>query len=388
MTGDLDATFGLSTSGGRVSGLDTAVSGFFGSHGVFSHHDVTTAMRDQAREALKRVEAPHLAAKPLNEMSTGERRRVLIARALVTRPDALVLDEPTTGLDLVARHRFMETVRRLMREGTTLILITHHVDEIVPETKRVVLLRDGQVSYDGTPEDALTPVHLSQTFGANLTVERAGDYYHVRVTRDVSRTQLSDAYAEFLARYPQYQSTLHLDALRAVEYGRLDEHGHVYLDYTGASLHAASQVRQHADLLNAQALGNPHSASPSSSRTTTLVEGARRAVLEWFDARRRLHGNLHRERHRRIEARGRVVSVLSQQPAAPERRQSQLGERHPRVRASGRGSSRLRAPHGARVASRSRLRSTTCLPTRRPVRRTCLRFPLSRTSPASSIRST
>ena len=109
------------------------------------------------------------------------RRRVLIARALVTRPDALVLDEPTTGLDLVARHRFMETVRRLMREGTTLILITHHVDEIAPETRRVVLLRDGQVAYDGRPDDALTAGHLSQTFGANLTVERAGDYYHVRV---------------------------------------------------------------------------------------------------------------------------------------------------------------------------------------------------------------
>ena len=182
VTGDLDATFGLSTSGGRVSGLDAAVSGFFGSHGVFSHHDVTATMRDGAREALARVEAPHLAVKPMNEMSTGERRRVLIARALVTRPDALVLDEPTTGLDLVARHRFMATVRRLMREGTTLILITHHVDEIVPETRRVVLLREGQVAFDGTPSDALTAAHLSQTFGATLTVERAGDYYHVRVT--------------------------------------------------------------------------------------------------------------------------------------------------------------------------------------------------------------
>jgi iron complex transport system ATP-binding protein len=181
VTGDLDASFGVSTSGGRVSGLDTAVSGFFGSHGVFSHHDVSAAMREQGRDALARVEVPHLAGKPINEMSTGERRRVLIARALVTRPDALVLDEPTTGLDLVARHRFMETVRRLMREGTTLILITHHVDEIVPETKRVVLLRAGQVAYDGRPEDALTTGHLSQTFDANLTVERAGDYYHVRV---------------------------------------------------------------------------------------------------------------------------------------------------------------------------------------------------------------
>lgn len=92
----------------------------------------------------------------------------------------------------------------------------------------------------------------------------------------------ADAYAQFLTRYPQYRSTLHLDTLRAAEYGRLDQHGQIYLDYTGAGLHAASQVRKHAELLNEQALGNPHSASPSSSRTTTLVEGARRAVLEWF----------------------------------------------------------------------------------------------------------
>ena len=181
VTGDLDASFGLSTSGGRVSGLDTAVSGFFGSHGVFSHHDATAAMREQGRAALARIEATHLAGKPLNEMSTGERRRVLIARALVTQPDALVLDEPTTGLDLVARHRFMETVRRLTREGTTLILITHHVDEIVPETRRVVLLREGRVAADGSPDETLTTARLSAVFGAALTVERAADYYHVRV---------------------------------------------------------------------------------------------------------------------------------------------------------------------------------------------------------------
>jgi selenocysteine lyase/cysteine desulfurase len=96
--------------------------------------------------------------------------------------------------------------------------------------------------------------------------------------------QTPDVYADFLARYPAYSSTRRLDALRAAEYGRLDEHGQVYLDYTGAGLHAVSQVRQHADLLNANTLGNPHSASPSSSRTTALVEGARRAVLDWFGA--------------------------------------------------------------------------------------------------------
>jgi len=183
VTGDLDAGFGLGTSGGRVSGLDAATSGLFGSHGVFSHHEVTDEMRARAQEALARVDIAHLAGKPLNEMSAGERRRVLIARALVTRPEALVLDEPTTGLDLVARSRFMETVRRLAAEGTTLILVTHHVEEIVPEIGRVVLLREGRVAFDGPREDALTDARLSAVFGAPMTVEQAGGYYWVRVGR-------------------------------------------------------------------------------------------------------------------------------------------------------------------------------------------------------------
>jgi iron complex transport system ATP-binding protein len=181
VTGDLDAGFGMGTSGGRVVGLDVAVSGLLGSHGLFAHHAVSDGMREQGREALARVEALHLAAKPLNEMSAGERRRVLIARALITRPDALLLDEPTSGLDLVARQRFMESVRRLAREGTTLILVTHHVDEIIPETTRVVLLRGGRIAFDGPPEDALTAPRLEEVFGGRVAVERSGGYYHVRV---------------------------------------------------------------------------------------------------------------------------------------------------------------------------------------------------------------
>jgi iron complex transport system ATP-binding protein len=183
VTGDLDAGFGLGTSAGRVCGLDAAISGLLGSHGVFSHHDVTDAMRERGREALARVEVPHLAAKPLNEMSSGERRRVLIARALVTRPDALLLDEPTAALDFVARQQFMETVRRLAHEGTTIILVTHHVDEIIPETRRVVLLRAGRIAFDGTPEEALTAARLEEVFGAPMTVARNGGYYDVRVQR-------------------------------------------------------------------------------------------------------------------------------------------------------------------------------------------------------------
>ena len=93
-------------------------------------------------------------------------------------------------------------------------------------------------------------------------------------------------YDEFLREYPAYRSTAHLDALRARDYARLDAQGAVYLDYTGACLGAESQIRQHAALMLERVLGNPHSASPASLSTTTLVEGARHAVLEWFNAAR------------------------------------------------------------------------------------------------------
>jgi iron complex transport system ATP-binding protein len=181
VTGDLDASFGMSTSRGRVSGADVALSGFFGSQGVFANFAVTAAMRAQAVDALRRVDAEYLAAKPLCEMSAGERRRVLIARALVTRPDALLLDEPTTGLDLVARHRFMESVRALARDGTTVIIVTHHVEEIVPEIARVVLLKDGRIAFDGPTEQALDAARLEAVFGAPVIVTRSGGYFHVRL---------------------------------------------------------------------------------------------------------------------------------------------------------------------------------------------------------------
>jgi len=91
------------------------------------------------------------------------------------------------------------------------------------------------------------------------------------------------AYAQFLDDYPAYSATNALDELRASEYGRLDSQGHVYLDYTGGALHADSQVREHARLLNEHVFGNPHSANPSSADTTRAVERTRAAVLAYFN---------------------------------------------------------------------------------------------------------
>src|SRR3979490_3252178 len=103
------------------------------------------AMRRQAKDALERVGVAGLAGATLDTMSTGEARRVLIARALVHQPKVLVLDEPTRGLDVVACDAFMERIRRVATEGTMILLVTHHAEEIIPEIGRVILLQRGRV---------------------------------------------------------------------------------------------------------------------------------------------------------------------------------------------------------------------------------------------------
>jgi len=181
VSAELHDRFVHGNSNGILTGLDAVVSGFFATLGVFAHQRVTHAMRIQATEALERVGAGRLAHATLDTMSTGEARRVLIARALVHKPAALVLDEPTRGLDLVSRHHFMERVRAVARQGTTILLVTHHVDEIIPEIARVILLRGGRIAADGPKADVLTGTQLGHAFDAPLVVEQIGGYFHVRV---------------------------------------------------------------------------------------------------------------------------------------------------------------------------------------------------------------
>ena len=180
VSGNLHGRFVAGHSSGTISAEDAVVSGFFATQGVLLYVDVTAQMRRSAREALERVGAGHLWSKTLNEMSTGEARRVLIARALVQRPRILVLDEPTTGLDVVARHRFLDTVRTVAREGTTIVLITHHVEEIIPEIDQVVLLDRGKVAASGEKADMLTSVRLSALFGAPVHVESTNGFFTAR----------------------------------------------------------------------------------------------------------------------------------------------------------------------------------------------------------------
>ena len=167
-------------SEGSITAEAAVLSAFLSSYGILRYGAVTGAMRERAAAALDAAGAGQLGGRTLDEMSSGEARRVLLARALATSPRALVLDEPTTGLDLVARHGFMETVRRLALAGTTIVLITHHIEEIVPEIERIVLLRDGRVLADDSRTANLTSERLSEVFAHPVVVERAGGYYYAR----------------------------------------------------------------------------------------------------------------------------------------------------------------------------------------------------------------
>ena len=183
VSSDIHHRFVFGNSEGRVTADAAVLSGFFATHGILRYGVVTAEMRERAAEALDRMGVSHLARRRLDQMSSGEARRVLLARALVTAPRALVLDEPTTGLDLIARHAFMERVRQIAREGTTLVLITHHIEEIVPEIERVILLSGGRVLASGPKRSLLTADHLSGLFGAPVSIEEEKGYYYARPGR-------------------------------------------------------------------------------------------------------------------------------------------------------------------------------------------------------------
>lgn len=149
---------------GDPTALELAVSGLLGTHGVIWSYEVTDQMWSKARQALAAVEALHLADRDVTTLSAGEHRRVLIARALVNEPRALVLDEPTTSLDLVAATRFLQTLRSVAQENRTLLLVTHHLEEVIPEFQRVILLRRGEIIADGPVESVLTEENLTELF--------------------------------------------------------------------------------------------------------------------------------------------------------------------------------------------------------------------------------
>jgi iron complex transport system ATP-binding protein len=124
------------------------------------------------------MEATHLADQLVGEMSAGEKRRIVIARALVHRPKQLLLDEPSNALDLAAQHELRTMLRRLAQQGTGILLITHNIADILPEIRRVILMREGRIVADGAKEKLLTAPVLSELFGAELQITERDGFFN------------------------------------------------------------------------------------------------------------------------------------------------------------------------------------------------------------------
>src|SRR5881296_2998912 len=149
-----------------ATGRDVVLSGFFSSTRIFPHHHPDPQQLARTEAVLERLGIAHLAERPVAHMSSGEAKRTLIARALVHDPRTLLFDEPGNALDIAAQLQLRDTMRALAQSGLGILLVTHHVSEIIPEIERIVLLREGRILADGPKHAVLNEERLSRLFGA------------------------------------------------------------------------------------------------------------------------------------------------------------------------------------------------------------------------------
>lgn len=161
-----------------LNGLDAILTGFFSSSTLWPHLTITAEQRERAEATLHRIGALPLRNRILGEMSSGQLRRILIGRALVASAGCLLLDEPSNALDLCAQRELRELMRTLAQQGTTILLITHHVSDIIPEISRIVMMRDGHIVADGPREQLLTAPRLSELFATQIQLAEHDGLLH------------------------------------------------------------------------------------------------------------------------------------------------------------------------------------------------------------------
>ena len=162
-----------------ATGRDVVLSGFFSSTRIFPHYQPDPEHLRRAEEVLERLGIAHLAGRCVMHMSSGEAKRTLIARALVHNPQTLLFDEPSNALDIAAQFRLRDTIRELAQSGLTILLVTHHVSEVIPEIERVILLRAGRVIADGSKKTVLTEENLGGLFHVPVRLHKEDGYFHL-----------------------------------------------------------------------------------------------------------------------------------------------------------------------------------------------------------------
>jgi len=156
-------------------------TGYFASVGLYERP--TEEQVAHARELLRTVGLGHRLDHTLSQLSTGEQRRALIARALVHRPELLILDEPTAGLDLRGREQVLATIEKLLSDtnAPAILMITHHVEELSPRTSQVLLMKDGRFVAAGEPDEVINPETLSEVYGCKVYVKKSNGRFWLEV---------------------------------------------------------------------------------------------------------------------------------------------------------------------------------------------------------------
>ena len=163
---------------GVTVGIDAVVAGFFSASTLWPNLEVTPKMRERAHEAIALMQAGHLERKLVGEMSAGEQRRIMIARALVHRPEVLLLDEPANALDIAAQRELRDALRRVAQQGTGILMVTHHLADILPEIQRVVMMKNGRIHADGSREQWITREQIGLLFGVEVEIAERDGYCH------------------------------------------------------------------------------------------------------------------------------------------------------------------------------------------------------------------
>jgi iron complex transport system ATP-binding protein len=162
----------------HTTGRDAVLTGFFSSSTLWPNLTVTAAMRARADEVLEQIDAVNLVDKPVGEMSAGQQRRIMIGRALVGSSQMLLLDEPSNALDISAQRELRNLLRKLAQQGTGILLITHHIADIIPEIDRILLLREGRIIGDGPKDELLTAPTLSDLFRTEVQLTLRDGFHH------------------------------------------------------------------------------------------------------------------------------------------------------------------------------------------------------------------
>ncbi|MGS2722949.1 ABC transporter ATP-binding protein [Porticoccus sp. GXU_MW_L64] len=160
-------------------GINVVLSGYFDSDSIWQHHQVSDQQLQTAIALMQELGIEHLRRRTYGSLSTGQQRRLLLARAMINRPDVMLFDEPTTGLDMQGCQQTIGIMRQMMQEGVSLILVTHHLYEIVPDIQRVILLKEGKILADGNKPEVLTDSNISECFNTPLKVVCHKEHYQV-----------------------------------------------------------------------------------------------------------------------------------------------------------------------------------------------------------------